>query len=394
MKLSLVLLMASLSFMFSPALHAAEDARNFDLVLNNMIAKGDLLLSEYDPESSLISSDQFSRLYFDQFESSGLEFRLAATLPKLAARIELGFSEVINTAVRGSDTEILLTQWQNLKQDLLSIPVSDLNLESWGSSFSQSLIILLREGIEAILLISLLVTLLSRAGHGDKIWLIWAGSGSALIASVIAAYFLNTVLANSGQAREMMEGVILMFAALLLCYVSLWLLSQQEAKKWQQFLHERIEHGLQQSNQITVFFMAFIAVFREGAETILFYQALLIETQSFTNALLFGVLAASGLLLVFYFFLNRIVRWLRLDYFFKGSAILLFMMAVIFTGKGIMELQTSGYISVTRIEGVGFYPALGIFPTAQSLCAQLFLVLICLAIILTSLYKKRQVRNV
>jgi high-affinity iron transporter len=389
-KIFAIALTTCLLFMVSLSSHAMDDARNFDAVINNLILEGNQITEDYDPRQTLPTSDRFSRLYFDQFESSGLEFRLSAVSPELTARIELGFGQIINSAIRGVDPVKLEDQWSQLKESLLTIPTDELNHENWLGSFTQSLIILLREGVEAILLIALLVTLLARGGHGDKIWLIWAGAGTALLASIAGAYALNAILANAGKTREMMEGIVLMVAAALLCYVSLWLLSQRESKQWQQFLHQKIQQELQQSNQVAVFFMAFIAVFREGAETILFYQALMIETQTFDNALLAGALTAAILLVGFYFGMNKIVRWVRLDYFFKGTAILLFFMAVIFTGKGVMELQISGLIAVTTIQGMGLFPMLGIFPTIEGLGSQAAIIVLYASIFFISyLWKNR-----
>lgn len=370
---------------FSLPVMALEDARNFDAVLANLILEGDQLVKHYSPSQSLVASDGFSRLYFDQFESSGLEFRLAAQEPQHTARIELGFTGLIQVALHGAEPAVIASQWSVLRTELNAIDTDALNSESWFGNYVQSLLILLREGIEAILLVALLITLLTRSGHGDKIPLIWYGAGSALLASVGLAYGLHSLISNSGQMREMIEGFVLLSAAALLCYVSFWLLSQKESRHWQQYLSQSIEQELAKSNQFAVFLMAFIAVFREGAETILFYQALMIESQSFDQALWAGAATAVLLLAGFYFGLHRIIRAIRLDYFFKATASLLFMMAVVFTGKGVMELQASGSLSVNAIDGMLMLPMLGVFPTVEGLIAQLlilfaFACLVCLHI--------------
>jgi high-affinity iron transporter len=168
--------------------------------------------------------------------------------------------------------------------------------------------------------------------------------------------------------------VVLLAAAALLCYVSLWLLSQKEARHWQQFLRQRIEQELARSNQWAVFLMAFIAVFREGAETILFYQALMIESQAFDQALWAGAATAAVLLVLCYFGLNRIIRLIRLDYFFKATAAMLFTMALIFTGKGVMEMQAAGWLSASVLDGYPMLPVLGVFPTREALGSQALLI--------------------
>lgn len=360
---------------------ALEDARNFDAVLVNLVHTGDQLAHDYSPAHSLKTSDGFSRLYFDQFESSGLEFRLAAQEAELTARIELEFTALIQTSLRGAAPAAVTGQWNQLKTELQRIDTAALNSESWLGSFVQSLLILLREGVEAILLVALLVTLLTRSGHGDKVALIWYGAASALVASAGLAYALQSLLTgHAGQTRELVEGLVLLTAALLLGYVSFWLLSQKEARHWQKFLTERIEQELARSNQLAVFLMAFVAVFREGAETILFYQALMIESQSFDQALWAGAATAALLLAGFYFGLNRIIGLIRLDYFFKATACLLLVMALVFTGKGVMELQAAGSLLATPVDGVLMLPALGIFPTLEALGSQLSLLLVFAAV--------------
>lgn len=378
------------SILASSFAYAVDDARNFDQVLSNLIINGDRLVEKYQPSKSLTTSDGFSRLYFDQFESSGLEFRLANYEPELTARIELGFTTLIQSSVNSAEADVVRSQWLELKIHLQQIETDKLNTESWAGSFVQSFLILLREGVEAILLILLLVTLLSRSGHGDKLWLIWGGAATALLASVGLAFLLQLMLKNAGQTREVLEGAILLCAAALLCYVSLWLLSQKESKQWQKFLHQHIEQGLKRSNQFAVFFMAFIAVFREGAETILFYQALLIESQSSHNALWLGASLALALLLLFYFGLDMIIRRIRLDYFFKFTAISLFLMALIFTGKGVMELQASGFLSVTSIKGMIMLPLLGVFPTLEGVLSQLSVVVLFAAVIFILTIKEKE----
>lgn len=370
-----ILLLAALTVITMPV-SALEDARNFDAVLANLIAEGDQLAQRYSPSQSLPVSDGFSRLYFDQFESSGLEFRLATQEADLTAKIELGFTGLIQASLRSAESSTILGQWEALKSNLQRIDTTALNSESWMGNFVQSLLILLREGVEAILLVALLVTLLTRSGHGDKIPLIWYGASSALLASVALAYGLQALIgqiSTIGQTREMIEGLVLLTAAALLCYVSFWLLSQKESQHWQQFLMQHIEQELARSNQVAVFLMAFVAVFREGAETILFYQALMIESQSFDQALWAGAVTAALLLIGFYLGLNRIVRTIRLDYFFKATAGLLFIMAVVFTGKGVMELQASGSLPVTAIDGMVMSPMLGVFPTVEGLSVQLLI---------------------
>ena len=392
MSVLLKAFLACLLFSLPIGAYAIDDAKNFDRVIDNLIARGDSIIADYQPQQALSTSDQLSRLYFDQFESSGLEFRLSAVSTELTAQLELGFGGLIHAALKGVEANVLATQWSQVKSHLAAIPSAELNHENWLGTYLQSLIILLREGVEAMLLLALLMTLLTRGGHGDKVWLIWAGAGSALVASIATAYALQRLIDNAGPASERMEGTVLLLAAGLLLYVSLWIVSQQEAGQWQQSLQQKILNELEYSNQIAIFLMAFVAVFREGAETLLFYQALIIETQNFGDALWSGAASAGVLLIGFYFTMHKFARRVRLSYFFKATSILLFLMAISLIGKGVMELQVSGLISINTLQGIKLLPAFGVFNTVESLASQLLAItLYCL--ILAALYLARKPRH-
>lgn len=369
-----------------------QDAKNFDGVIANILAEGDSLAARYQPSDAVVVSDGFSRLYFDQFESSGLEFILSMHDNRLVMQIELSFGQLIDLTIRSSEPALVQQEWQALSAMMQQIPVHELNQESWGGNFTRSFIILLREGVEAILIIALLVAFLKRGGNADKLWLVWSGVAVALVLSVALAMLFTYVMDGAGKYREIMEGVVLLMSSALLLYTSIWLLSQQESQQWQQFLKNSIQSELNRSNQSVLFFMSFIAVFREGAETILFYQALRIDTQSYVDALWLGAAVAAVLLVAFYLGINRVMRVFRLDYFFKGTAVLLFAFAAAFTGKGIMELQAGGAVSVTTIEGMGMLPMLGVFPTMEGILAQLAVILLY-AMTLVIYFKMQSQKN-
>lgn len=373
---------------------AVEDARNFDGVISQIIERGDVIAQNYQPQDAVKASDGFSRLYFDQFESSGLEFILSMYSSDMVAEIELQFGQLTNVSIRGEAPPVVISEWQALTTMLKAIPIDELNQESWLGNFTKSFTILLREGIEAILILSLLIAFLRRSGNGDKLWLVWSGAVIAMALSVVLAVILTLILEGAGQQREMMEGVVLLISALLLFYTSVWLLSQQDSKHWQQYLQQSIQQELNHSNQSVIFFMSFAAVFREGAETLLFYQALRIDTQNYIDSLWIGAAVAAVALVVFYFSVNRFVQLFRLDYFFKATAVLLFSFAAVFTGKGIMELQAAGSVAVTRMDNLDMIPMLGFFPTVEGVTAQFAVILLyVLSIALYLLIKWKNANN-
>ncbi|HKN64784.1 MAG TPA: c-type cytochrome, partial [Gemmatimonadaceae bacterium] len=148
---------------------------------------------------------------------------------------------------------------------------------SGWEAFVQSFLIILREGFEAILVIGAVVAFLLKTGHRERLRAIWTGVALGLLASAVTAVVLKTVLGAMPASREIIEGLTLLVAVAVLFSVSYWLISRVEAAKWQQFIREKVTNALEHGGGKALAFVAFLAVYREGAETALFYQALFDE---------------------------------------------------------------------------------------------------------------------
>src|SRR5437016_9463559 len=157
--------------------------------------------------------------------------------------------------------------------------------------FVQSAGILLREGREAMLVIAALAAYLDKVGGRNRLAALYAGAGVAILASVIAALLFEAF--NSGVHSDVMEGVIILFAAALMLYVSGWLLLRQDPRAWQDFLKHRAEEALAKETTIAVALLAFFAVFREGAAAVLFIHALAQPEGGWSIALTGGLDAAA-----------------------------------------------------------------------------------------------------
>ena len=138
------------------------------------------------------------------------------------------------------------------------------------------MITILREGVEVILILTMLLALVAKTGQPGARRAIWSGVALAVVASLITAVGLNSMVASTkGQARELVEGGVMLVAAGVLFYVSYWLISQSESKRWMNFLKQRTAQGAALGGLGTLALMAFLAVYREGAETALMYQAMI-----------------------------------------------------------------------------------------------------------------------
>ena len=352
----------------------AADATDHGRVAATLVERGDAALDGYDASRCEAVGAEFSSLYFDVFEASGMEFALAYRDNGLKLAIEMRFAQLISQAIDCAPAEEMQPAWRELSAQIVRAGEMLGGEAPWvlgaaaGTALQAGLIVL-REGIEAMLVISALVAYLRRSGqHGHVVAVGW-GVGLAVLASLATAWGFAVLLAANGALREVIEGVCLLAAAALLAWVSLWVYSRREAVHWQQYLRERVDAAVATDSAWAMVLTAFLAVYREGAETVLFLQALAGGSGA-GGAVAAGALAAGGVLAALWFVFARYALRLPVKPFFTATALLLFVLAVVFAGKGVLELQVAGWMAMTRIAGVPEWPQFGVFPTVETLSAQ------------------------
>ena len=368
-----------LTLFFFPVTSQAINPAEVDMhkIVAEMSKRADEALKDYTPDKAIQTGQVFSRMYFDVFEGGGMEFALGIYENSAMLKIESKFSRMMGLAMNGADKATLEKEWQNLHQALQASATKHQGKHAGGfwSLFWQAFLILMREGFEAMLVVTALVTYLRRSGSGDKVHVIWQGVAYALLASVLAAWLFTYVIKISGAAQEAVEGFTMLIAAVVLFYVSYWLFAKREAEKWQSFIRSQIDSAVSSGSLFMLGFTAFLAVFREGAETILFYQALMAGAQGNYTPLMAGfAVALVGLVILFFVMRTASIR-LPLGLFFSITAVFLFIMAFIFLGKGILELQIAGWFSTTPANYLPEVSVLGIFPTLESVGAQVLLLI-------------------
>ncbi|OLC06116.1 MAG: hypothetical protein AUH42_06230 [Gemmatimonadetes bacterium 13_1_40CM_70_11] len=251
---------------------------------------------------------------------------------------------------------------------------------SGASLLSQSFLLLLREGFEAILIVGALMAFLGKAGAAARRREVAWGAWVAVGASVLTAAAIEVLFHATPSQRSALEGCTMLLAAVVLFYVSYWLLSKIEADKWNAFLTGKMRDALSTGSGFALASVAFLAVYREGFETILFFKALLSSGgSSGAGAVLGGIGLGTVALVVLYLAINRWGMRIPMRPFFAVTGTLLYYMAFVFAGKGVAELQEAGYVGMTVVEWAPRVPFLGIYPTAQSLALQG--VLLALAIV-------------
>ena len=237
--------------------------------------------------------------------------------------------------------------------------------------FLYSLGILVREGSEALLVVVALLAAVREAGQERRARDIYAGALLALGLSLALAWAVNHLIAD--DTSDTLEGVFQLLAAATLFYVSSWLTARGQSDRWRTFLHDKVEASRDIAGpSIALGLTAFLAVMREGAETIVFFQALLggaTETAE-RHAVMAGLLAGALALGVIFLVLRKAAFRIPLGSFFTATSVLLYGLAVIFVGQGISSFQESGVMRATFVDHVPTIQALGLFPTVQTLAAQ------------------------
>lgn len=241
---------------------------------------------------------------------------------------------------------------------------------SQATTFVSALVILLREGAEAILVVAAMLAFLARAGRPEARRWVHVGWIAALVLGGITWAASSYLVEISGAGREVTEGVTALIAAAMLLYVGYWLHSKSHSAAWRQFIADKVSGALSTGTVWMLALISFLAVYREAFETVLFYQALAAQAGPEGRGALFGgLLFASALLVAVAWAILRASVKLPVSLFFSASGILLLILAVVFTGQGIAALQEAGKIGADAVSFISI-PMLGIYPTLQTLTAQ------------------------
>lgn len=320
-----------------------------------------------------------------------IETRSRAKNPGLISTMEQLYTIRFKDAIRNNDMRGAEQVQAEIEGNMPAVLALTIPTGSGIEAFWQSLVIILREGFEAILVIGAVVAFLLKTGHRERLRSIWFGVILAVVASAVTAVLLTTILGQIPASREIIEGSTLLIAVVVLFSVSYWLISRVEAAKWQQFIKEKVTVALDQGGGRALAVVAFLAVYREGAETALFYQALI---EGGSNVLLpigAGIVVGFALLAVIFTLFYRFGVRIPLRPFFGVTSVLLYYMAFVFTGKGIRELQEGNAIPATFIAHFPTIDWLGVSPTWQTLIAQLILLVLFAFAVLKTFWPRRSV---
>jgi high-affinity iron transporter len=240
----------------------------------------------------------------------------------------------------------------------------------WGL-LAESFLLIVREGFEAILIVGAIMAVVLRTGNpGLRRGVRW-GIALALAASLGTAALLEWMLEGSAAQREALEGGVMLVAAAVLFYVSYWLVSKVDAAAWQRFVQHKIERAAASGSAVALASVAFLAVYREGFETVLFYKALYATGGAPGTALItLGLAAGSVVLVGAYVAIEKFGVRIPLRPFFAVTGAMLYFLAFVFAGTGVKELQEGAVIPATLVRGAPRSEFFGVYPTVESLALQ------------------------
>jgi high-affinity iron transporter len=252
-------------------------------------------------------------------------------------------------------------------------------------------LILLREGLEGLLIVATLLAFLKKMGQGAKQKWIWAGVGAGVLASALLAIVINIVFSRivAASSREYIEGVTGVVAVIMMLTVGAWLHNKSSIGNWNKYINQQMEQAIARGSLISFALISFLSVFREGAETIIFYTG--ITPYISLQQLVLGVLLAVAILVIVGFAIIYYSVKIPIRFFFKAATILIYFLAFKILGISIHALQISNVLSTSTVHHLPFIDWIGLYPTWETTITQIFLIMVI--VLLTWMVRKRTVMS-
>ena len=282
-----------------------------------------------------------------------------------------------------SETPVIMVKGNEKKyQDQLQALINDLSQIDTSASYNffDAMLILLREGVEALLIVMALVTILKAAKMNKGLKWVYTGAVMGILASLAIAVLLQFLFpaVSSGSNREIIEGAVGIFAVLMMIMVGIWLHSKSSIKKWNDFMDSQMKAVTATGSFISMFALSFLAVFREGAETILFYAGIYprIDKAGF----FLGIGLALLVLFVLALVMNKASAYFKPHRIFLILTWLIYALAFKMLGVSIHALQLTNILPSHLMNGFPSIDWAGIYPSLEVVTCQLIFVVIVLII--------------
>jgi high-affinity iron transporter len=314
--------------------------------------------------------------YLDGFEP--VEPMLSARNASLLAEVEKQMGGLRAAIAAGDDADAVAGRVSAI-QSLFDQAEAALApaAQSDASAFVGAFTILFREGLEALLIVVAMLAFLGKADRPELRRPVHYGWTSALAAGALTWVVATSLISVSGASRELTEGFGSLLAAAVLLFVGIWMHGKAQAGEWQRYIREKLHRAVTGESRWFLFLLAFIAVYREVFETILFFTAMAAEGS--VGSLVAGGLVGVVALAVIAVAMLRFSRRLPIDKFFSYSSALVAVLAVVLAGKGVAALQEAGLIAIYPLDAFPRISILGLFPTLQGVTTQILTLAVLVA---------------
>ena len=350
-----------------------SDSKNVEQVVSEVRK---LVLKSYDQfEKGKIENAAESA--FDAYMTyEKIESNLISQDKPLGVKLESAFSDYRGEIKRGAPLQDIKKLHNTILLDLSKAEELLKDKVGFSGLFLQSFSIIVREGFEAILIIAALIAFLRKSKNESSIKTIHIGVIVGILGSFLTAYVVHELLHLNMASQELLEGWIMLVSVVILFWVSYWLVSNIDNKKWQKYINTKMHEALSKGNTFTLSAVAFISVYREGFETVLFYKALFLYAGKTTGGIVPGFVAGCIVLAGVFYLVNHLGMRIPIKWFFGFTSVLLYYMAFTFMGKGIHELQMGEQFSLTAVEFLPSISWLGMYPTWETFIGQAILFLL------------------
>ncbi|MCI1219797.1 MAG: FTR1 family iron permease [Bifidobacterium sp.] len=356
--------------------------------------------------------DKVNEAYYQYYEKLGFEKNVMNAISgSRVSLIENQFAQTRKSILDGdqmSHTTGLVNQLKSmLVEDATKLDGktdSDVNVFTHfvTSSFGQAFVILIREGLEALLVVTAIIAYLLKSGNRRLVAWIYVGVVAGLIGSGFVAVLFGLLFSGTGPQQEIMEGVVALVAMIMLVYTSNWMLSKSSVEAWNSYITAKAHAAVDNvtatqkvtfGGMISLAMLSFLAVFREGAETVMFYQSIYSMSRDSTSMWAGGLSAALALVAIFLLLRFTSVK-IPLRPFFTVTSILLALLVITFAGGGVHSLIEGNLVNGTYLSGVPTNDWLGLYPYRETIIAQVIAATVVASLFVAYALKERRRRAI
>ena len=345
-------------------------------------------------------ADLVNNAYYGYYEKLGFEKTVMAAISgNRVSQVENQFKVVRQAMINGADDSEVTADAESLKSMLTedaaildggaAASVNPIKAFLTGS-FGQAFIILLREGLEAILVVAAIIAYLIKAGMKDRVKFIYAGILLGLAGSGVVALLFAVLYDSADSHQEVLEGVVALIAMAMLLYMSNWMLSKSSTSSWNAYIKDRTKASISTGGFWALASLSFLAVFREGAETVLFYEALFTMNPSGSAGIWQGFAAAAVCLVGIFLLIRFTSVKIPLRPFFAITSVIMAVLVVIFAGGGVHALVEGDVVPASYVPGWPTYDYLGLYPYKQTVVAQVVMATVVIVLFIVSAVRRRR----